>query len=210
MSSGLFKNFYDQYWSGRKEKSDRYRYKIFLSWIKPGTKVLDVGCGDGYLGALLKEKNHCDVTCLDISEPALKMAKERGLKTVMADIQDSLPFQDGSFDYVIATEVVEHIPFSEALLEEIKRVSRKYLIISIPNIAFWKYRLQLLQGRFPKQWVLQPFEHLHFWSVSDFKDMLGSLSIDIEEIKAGSGRRYIRDIWPNLFASQVCFKLRKK
>ena len=89
-------------------------------------------------------------------------------------------------------------------------VSKKYLLVSIPNIAFWKYRLTLLAGRFPKQWVVHPKEHLRYWSVPDFKKTINDLSFKIEKVSAGSGRRYLRDLWPNFFAEQVCFKLSKR
>jgi methionine biosynthesis protein MetW len=202
-------NFYDIYWTKRNDKSNRYRYKIFLSWIKDGSRVLDIGSGDGYLGALLKNNKNCDVTCLDISEVALDRAKNKGLNTVLANIEESLPFEDNAFDYVIASEVIEHIAHSERLLTEMKRISRNFLLVSIPNTAFWKYRLQLLGGKFPKQWAFEPYEHLRYWSVSDFKRTLSLLALSADEIRAGSGRRYLRDIWPSLFAEQVCFKISK-
>ncbi len=203
------KSFYDAYWTKRTDNSSRYRYKIFRSWIVDGAKVLDVGCGDGYLSDLLAREKKCEVTCLDISEVALAKARERGLKTVLASAEEPLPFGDNSFDYVIATEIIEHVPFSEQVITELARVSKNYILLSIPNVAFWKYRLQLLMGRFPRQWAFEPYEHLRFWSVKDFKETLSSLSLDLVELKAGSGKRYIRDWWPNLFAEQVCFKLSK-
>ncbi len=204
------KSFYDTYWTQRSESGDRYRYKIFMSWIKDGSQVLDIGCGDGYLGQLLQRQKKCDVTCFDISEVALNKAKAKGLKTVLGSVEDPLPFQNNSFDCVIATEIIEHVPLSEQVLREMSRISKKYILVSVPNVAFWKYRLQLLFGRFPKQWVFEPYEHLRFWSVIDFKEMLKPLSLHIEQIQAGSGKRYLRDWWPNLFAEQVCFKLSKK
>lgn len=204
-----YQNFYNSYWA--KGKSDnKHRYGIFLSWIEPGSRVLDIGCGDGYLAELITKNKNCNLTCLDISDVALQRAKARNLKVVQASMEDVLPFDDNSFDYVIATEALEHIAKTEEVLLEMVRVSKKHLLVSIPNIAFWKYRWTLLRGRFPKQWVVHPIEHLRYWSVDDFKKMLKDLNFGIEETKAGSGRRYVRDLWPNLFAKQVCFKLSKK
>ncbi len=204
-----YQNFYNNYWA--QGKSDhKYRYGIFRSWIESGSSVLDIGCGDGYLAELIAKNKKCDVVCLDVSEVALKRAAERGLKTICASVEDKLPFGDSSFDYVIATEVLEHVASTEEVLLEMARVGKKYILVSIPNIAFWKYRLDLLGGKFPKQWVAHPMEHLRYWSVGDFTKMLKDLNFEIEEIKAGSGRRYLRDLWPNLFAEQVCFKLSRK
>lgn len=204
------KNFYDSYWSTRNDTRNRYRYKIFTSWIKDESTILDIGCGDGYLGQLLQTEKRCDVTCLDISEVALRKAKERGLKVVLGNAEEGLPFKDDTFDCVIATEVLEHMSSSEEVLKEIKRVSRGQIIVSIPNIAFWKYRLQLLFGRFPKQWLIHPMEHLRFWSIPDFRDMLETIKLQIVDIRAGAGRRYLRDWWPNMFAEQVCFKIKSQ
>lgn len=203
-----YKNFYDQYWA--QGKSDyKYRYGIFTSWIELGSKVLDLGCGDGYLAEVIANKKSCQVTCLDISKVALERAKERGLKTIYASVEDKLPFEDSTFDHVVATEVLEHVASTEEVLLEMARVSKKYLLVSIPNIAFWEYRLTLLGGRFPKQWVFHPKEHLRYWSIPDFKTVLDGLDLKIVDMKAGSGRRYLRDLWPNFFAEQVCFKLSK-
>lgn len=203
-----YQDFYNRYWT--QARSDhKYRYDIFLSWIKPGSKVLDLGCGDGYLAELIEKKKSCDVTCLDISEVALKKAKARNLKVILSSLEDPLPFNDNSFDYVIATEALEHISAAEKVLSEMARISKGYLLVSMPNIAFWKHRLALLGGRFPKQWVIHPMEHLRYWSVPDFKTMLEKQNLKMTHIQAGSGRRYLRDLWPNLFAEQVCFKLSK-
>lgn len=203
-----YKNFYNQYWT--QIKSDyKYRYGIFTKWIDDGTKILDLGCGDGHLAEVLVNRKRCDVTCFDISEVALEKARIRGLKTVCGSIEDKLPFDDSIFDYVVATEALEHVALTEEVLLEMARVSKKYLLISIPNIAFWKYRLTLLGGRFPKQWTIHPREHLRYWSIPDFKMVLGGLNLKIIDMKAGSGRRYLRDFWPNFFAEQVCFKLSK-
>ncbi len=203
-----YQDFYDRYWIQGKS-AHKYRYDIFLSWISPGSKVLDLGCGDGYLAELIEKKNNCDVTCLDISEVALKKAKARNLKVVLGSLEDPLPFNDNSFDYVIATEALEHISATEKALLEMARVSKGHMLVSIPNIAFWKHRLTLLSGHFPKQWVIHPMEHLRYWSVADFRKMLEKQNFKITHTQAGSGKRYLRDFWPNLFAEQVCFKLSK-
>ncbi len=206
----LFKDFYNSYWDKRTKADFRYRYNVFLSWIKEGKKVLDIGCGDGYLAKMVKDKKNCDVTAIDISDTVIERVKKLGIKALVANIEDNLPFEDNSFDYVIATEVIEHLAFSEEAIKEMVRVSRQYILLSIPNIAHFKHRLTLLMGNFPKQWVINPVEHLRYWSVSDFKKTINDLNLKIVDIKAGSGRRYLRDIWPNLFAEQVCFLVSKK
>lgn len=202
------KAFYNNYWTTRKDSGSRYRYSVFLSWITSGSRVLDLGAGDGYLASLVATHKNAKVTCVDISEVALSKAKAKGLDVVVADLEKSLPLPAKSFDYVIATEIIEHIVFSEELLLEMKRVASKYIILSIPNSAYWKYRLELLLGSFPRQWAFHPREHLRFWSIGDFMKTLSDLGFEVEEIRAGSGRRYLRDWWMAMFAEQVCFKIK--
>ncbi len=201
---------YNNYWQKRKPHGFRYRYNVFKKWIAPGSHVLDVGSGDGALADFLQNQNGCEVTCIDVSEVAIERVRSLGLKGSVVDIEKSLPFPDKSFDYVVASEVIEHIPRSEDLLREMARISKKYVIISIPNTGFWKYRLGLLVGHFPKQWVMFPYEHVRFWTLSDFKKMISDLGFKLEAYEAAAGRRFIRDIYPDLFASQMCYKIRVK
>lgn len=201
---------YESYWGHRKDSGNRYRYSVFLSWLPEGSHVLDVGCGDGFFGERAQRERGCHVTGIDVSETALERARQRGLTARSADLSRPLPFENNSFDYVVASEVIEHVPHSEELLKEAMRISRKGVILSIPNTGFWKYRLQLLSGRFPKQWIVHPWEHLRFWTMEDFKETLHQLGFVCESIRAGSGRRYLRDWLPSLFAEQICYKIAKK
>jgi methionine biosynthesis protein MetW len=203
-------DFYEAYWRGRKAMKMRSRYHVFASWIEPGSKILDMGGGDGVLGEFLRDKLNCEIVCLDISAEALKRAGEKGLRTFQADATKPLPFTDGEFDYAISSEFIEHIPNAEDAVLEAMRVAKKYFLVSFPNVAYWRYRLQLLFGRMPKQWDRHPAEHLRFWSVPDFLEWIDALGFRVHEFKASNGRKYLRDFWPNLFGFQMCYKVGKK
>jgi len=203
-------NFYETYWQERGRMKMKPRYFVFARWIKPGSKVLDIGGGDGVFGEFLRDELRCDVVCLDISEHALKMAKERGLKTVLADATKRLPFADDEFDYTISSEFIEHIPNAEDAVREAMRITKKYFLVSFPNAAYWRYRLQMLMGRTPKQWEKHPAEHLRFWAIPDFKEWVDMLGFSVLEYKASNGKRFLRDIWPNLFGFQMCYKVGEK
>lgn len=69
---------------------------------------------------------------------------------------------------IVMSEFIEHIPNSEEVLKIVRQIAKNGVLISIPNIAYWKFRLQLLLGSFPKQWAVAPQEHLRYWSVYDF------------------------------------------
>ena len=202
--------FYDDYWLKRgKSKGLRLRYKLFLDWIQPNSRVLDIGGGDGHLGEILKNGKNCDVTVLDISEEAVKICQERGVKAVAGDIEKKILFNDDTFDVVILSDVLEHIVESEEAILEALRVSKSSIFVSFPNTGYLKYRIQLLFGRFPNQKFIHAKEHLRFWTVRDFKEMLDNLNIEIVQIKSSAGKFLLRDLWPSLLAGQLCLELKK-
>ena len=200
---------YDAYWDHRGASGNRYRYGVFVHWVAPGSTVLDAGCGDGFLGERLIKEKQCTVTGMDLSQVALERAKQRGLTVVQGSLDQPLQFAEGAFEYVIASESLEHIIHSEEALKELYRICRRAVIISVPNTGFWRYRWQLLMGKFPKQWIIHPWEHIRFWTIGDFHTMVRGLGLKIVEVKAGSGRRWLRDWWPALFAEQVCYLIKK-
>lgn len=202
--------FYETYWNVRGRMKMKPRYYIFASWIKPGSRILDIGGGDGVFGEYLRSHLQCDVVCLDISAKALEMAKERGLKTVQADATRTLPFRDDEFDYTISSEFIEHIPNSEDALREAMRVTKHNFLVSFPNAAYWRYRWQMIRGRTPKQWEKHPAEHLRFWAIPDFIEWVDMNGFCVQEYRSSNGKKYLRDIWPNLFGFQMCYKIGRK
>jgi SAM-dependent methyltransferase len=108
--------------------------------VPRGTKVLDVGCNDGTMMKLLKEKRECDVYGVDISELAIEAATEKGLNVQYADAH-KLPFKDKSFDVVILSEVLSHVQNPEEVLAEIRRVLKKngILLGSAPHANLQHY-----------------------------------------------------------------------
>jgi len=203
-------NFYNQYWQERgQSKGLRLRYRIFSNWLEPGSRVLDLGGGDGHLGEILTTEKHSQVTVLDLSEVAIALAKKRGLEARIGNLEDKLPFADNTYDVVILSEVLEHLVNSENVIKEAMRVCKKMVIGSVPNTGYFKYRWQLLTGHFPKQWLVSPTEHLRFWTIVDFKKMIADLNLKINKLAASAGRRFLRDWYPPLFAEQICFKLIK-
>ena len=186
----------------------RPRYDIFTLWIEPGSSVLDIGCGDGAFGEHIVAARAARYLGVDLSESGLELARARGLEVRQVDLGASAGALDElRFDYVVLSEVIEHVVDSEELLELAGRIAGRRVLLSVPNIAYWQYRLQLLRGRFPRQWAQDPREHLRFWSVPDFTRMAEELGFRVETVAASNGRRGLRDLWPNLFGVQVCFLL---
>ena len=203
------KQFYEKYWNARAKSSHRPRHNIFSEWIESNSSVLDVGCGDGaFLNFLKGQKRGINLIGVDISEQALSVSKERGFEVIQADVSNPLPFKDKFFDYLVCSEVLEHIANSEDLLKEMRRISRKGVLVSIPNIALWKHRCRLFFfGSFPIQWLLEPREHIRFFSIKDFIKTARFLGFTVRIVKVSTGTRILKYLWPNLFADQVCFYL---
>jgi methionine biosynthesis protein MetW len=153
------------------EKRWRSRWDFAQMHVPCGSKVLDVGCGDGVLGEFLTKEKSCEVYGLDISSLALDLSKTKGVVTYLCDVShDPFPFGDKTFDVVIMTCILEHIPFPEHTLEESKRVL-KYgglMIVTIPNATHIRNRLELLMGRMPSELLhMDAGIHFRFWNYRD-------------------------------------------
>ena len=203
------KDFYEHYWEERGSSGFRPRYRLFIDWIDRNDRILDIGCGDGYFGELLVKEKGVVYQGIDIAETAVQKARHRGLDVRTMDIEKDLhTIPDKHYDIVVISEVIEHVVHAEDILKELKRIAKKGVIVSIPNIAYWKFRLQLLTGSFPKQWAVAPQEHLRYWSVSDFIHTVEQIGFMVDRVQASNGRKPLRDWWPNMFGLQVCFYLR--
>lgn len=120
-----------------------------------GKKILDVGCGDGFITAKLGESTGARMSGVDISKYALRAAKQRGIEAKFANLDSGrIPFADGCFDAVFCGDVLEHVFDTEHLLGEVKRVLKPggFTVISVPNVAAWYNRIIMLFGFIPV-WV---------------------------------------------------------
>lgn len=194
---------YNQYWQTRGHHTMQPRYSIFSEMIDYGSSVLDLGCGDGLLLQYLRDGKSAQVHGIDISEEAVRLASERNVEITVGDILEI--DIEGVYDYIIVSEVLEHLADPEALIAKSKGKFCKALLISIPNIGYYKHRLRLLLGRFPVQWAWHPSEHLRFWTVVDFRLWLRQFDLDKAAVFASNGVPVLRDLLPNLFGDQVVF-----
>ncbi len=134
--------------------------------------VLDVGCGEGFGMNLLRQnaigKNWLGV---DVVDEALKLGKKQfpDLKMQKASAY-KLPFKDGLFDLVMSTEMLEHLEDPKKALSEMKRVTKKYLFLSVPHEP-WFQLTNLARGKYLKALGNHP-EHVNHWSVKNFKKLI--------------------------------------
>ena len=137
----------------------------------PGRRVLDVGCRFGALTRSYLDGN--EVVGLDVDRIALEEAARLGIETIWADAEEGLPFDDESFDVVVAGELLEHVRDPAGLLADVRRVLRPggTLVGSVPNAFRLKNRLRVLLGRHPED---DP-THLHLFSPDDLLALLRGL-----------------------------------
>lgn len=140
----------------------------------PYRQVLDVGCAEGFVSAHLT-KSHCaeaEFVGVDLDRASLLRGRQifGPMHRVVGDAQ-RLPFLDGSFDLVLCNEVLEHLAEPEVALRELKRVSRSYLLLSVPHEP-WFRSLNALRGKHLRQWGNDP-EHVQQWTAQGFVAFVG-------------------------------------
>lgn len=208
------KTDYDEYWDakastgmGKLSTFRRRRAEVFARAIRPGARVLDLGVGDGAILQYLIERRQIDGYGLDISPKAVEFCRAQGLKVDLADINQPIEQAiSGHFDAVILSEIIEHIPEPETLLNAL-RPHAAALIVSIPNTGFYQHRLRLLLGKFPLQWVVSPGEHLRFWTLTDFRWWARQMGFRITHQEAYEGTPGLRRLWPGLFGQAMVYVL---
>jgi methionine biosynthesis protein MetW len=205
-----FKLDYNKHWEYRGKHNVRSRFKIFADIIKDGSKVLDIGCGDGTNLRYLMDIKVIKGYGIDISKTAVDMAMEKGVKAFVKDVSRSGFKLEDTFDYIIISELLEHIPNPEDLILGIKNNFTTNLLISIPNVGYFKHRLRFcIGGRFPIQWRYHPAEHLRYWTTKDFKKWCIQLGFVVKNMIPSNGIPILKNILPNLFSNQVVFVLQK-
>ncbi len=177
------------------------RIPLFQAAIGRGRRVLDLGCRSGALTRHFLEGNA--VVGLDVDAAALAKAEVLGIEPVRANVEEPLPFEDATFDGVVAGELLEHLQFPDALVAEIARVLRPggVLVGSVPNAYRLQARLRFLRGRAPED---DP-THLRMFSPAAMRDLLaGFESIRLDFV----GGRY-RRLHPRLLARDLVFSGRR-
>lgn len=199
--------------------STRVDFELISSFIKPHSKVLDVGCGDGTLLDLLQVRQKVDGRGVELSQTGVDQCLAKGLSVIQGDADsDLIYYPDVGFDYVILSQTLQATHNPRKVLEQLLRIGNR-VIISIPNFGYWRVRASLLfRGRMPVtkelpySWYDTP--NIHFCTLKDFSQMVKTIGATVESAVAlnRTGQRVSLKLpggaW-NLFGQQAVFLLHK-
>lgn len=191
---------------------------LIAEWIKPGSRVLDLGCGDGTLLTYLHHQLQASGYGLEIDPDNVTACIGRGVPVIQSDIDAGLSdFDDDSFDYVIMTQTLQAVHYPHKVINEMLRVGREG-IVTFPNMGHWRSRMQVAFGgrmpitpALPYQWYDSP--NIHLCSVRDFEELCEEDGIEILEYttvdrahRTSLGMR----LFPNLLGEIAIYRFRRE
>lgn len=206
---------------------DVHREDLVLSLLDGGDKFLDVGCGSGSLVFRAKEK-YREAYGVDISAFCVREAEERKRERFgegapihfsRCNVGMRIDFPDGMFDTVASVAVIEHVFDLYGVIGEIHRVLKKggVFVIEVPNIAYLRYRIELLFGKLPvtsspHNWREVGWDggHLHYFTKKTLGGLLDDTGFEILKVTGGGLFGRIRSVYPSLLTGDLCVKARRR
>jgi methionine biosynthesis protein MetW len=184
-------------------------------WIEPGSRVLDLGCGNGEFLQLLQEKLQVKGLGLEIDPQDITESISRGLNIIEQDLDKGLSnFPDQSFDTVVMAHALQAVHYPDRILDEMLRIGRQ-CVVTFPNFGHWRCRIYLgTHGRMPVSksmpysWYTTP--NIHFCTVADFEQLCREKGIRILErdmIGNTNRKSVLATSWPNLFATTATYHI---
>jgi len=198
----------------------RLDFLLVADMVEPGSRVLDVGCGDGSLLSLLRDRRGVDGRGIEISREGVNACLAKGLPVIQGDADTDLAdYPDDAFDYVILSQTIQATRQPRVVLEHLLRIGRR-AIVSFPNFGHWRVRTDLaLKGRMPVtenlpySWYDTP--NIHFCTIRDFVELCREVGAQMEKAVAlNAGGQPMRVTLPwwvwNLLGEQAVFLLKRR
>ena len=192
--------------------SERKDMELIAEQVPVGSRVLDLGCGNGELLALLRNTRQCSGYGIEIDDANVLACEKRGVNVIQLNLEEGLAlFEDQSFDVVLQLDTLQNLRNTERMLLETARVGR-IGIVTFPNFAHWRNRLRVLSGRMPVTKVL-PFEwydtpNIRFGTHADFEVLARKIGLQVLDTFGIENGAPVRR-WPNLLASTAVFTFEK-
>lgn len=198
---------------------NRPDWHIVEQWIAPGSRVLDLGCGDGALLAHLIERRRVTAVGLELLDAQVAACVARGVSVIQADLDQGVSewFAPQSFDFVIVSQTIQAMRNPEILLAQMLHIAREG-IVTFPNMGYWRNRWQLgmrghmpMNEALPNPWYNTP--NIHLCTLTDFEALCAELGLEIlDRAVVDQDRRssfWLRR-WPNWFGEHAIYRLKKR
>ncbi len=188
-------------------------FAAIAAWIRPGAKVLDLGCGDGSLLHYLQERRDIFGYGVEIDDDNVLGCFKNGINIIQNDLESGLSsFESASFDYVILSQTLQAMRHTEIIIKEMLRVGRE-VIVSFPNFGYWKNRIQVVSGHMPVSetlpyhWFNTP--NIHLCTLGDFEALCDQQNAHILERIVMNGDRQVK-ILPNLMGVLAFYRFERR
>ncbi|MBI4203613.1 MAG: methionine biosynthesis protein MetW [Betaproteobacteria bacterium] len=194
--------------SGNGNGIQRSDFAAIAEWVRPGSRVLDLGCGDGTLLKYLKSKRNVSGYGVEIDDENILACVKNGVNVIQSDLERGLSeFEDRSFDYVILSQTLQAMKNSERIIKDMLRVGREG-IVTFPNFGYWKNRLHIAAGympvsdNLPYQWFDTP--NVHLCTIADFERFCRERRIRVVERKVLTNGKAV-GLLPNLLGALAIY-----
>ncbi|GJL76570.1 MAG TPA: methionine biosynthesis protein MetW [Nitrosomonas sp.] len=188
-------------------------FAAIAKWIKPGAKILDLGCGDGALLKYLQQERHVFGYGVEIDDDNVLGCLRNGINVIQNDLESGLSsFASDSFDYVILSQTLQAMKHTAEIIREMLRVGREG-IVSFPNFGYWKNRVQVIRGHMPVSeslpyhWYDTP--NIHLCTLGDFEALCHQCNAKILERRVMNKDRQI-ELLPNLMGKLAFYRFERK
>ena len=191
--------------------------KIIESWITDNSKVIDFGCGDGSLLQFLIDNKNVNGYGVEIDHEKIQQCVEKGLSVIEQDIDEGIQdFVSSNFDFAIMASSIQCLKNPHIALGRMLDLS-KQCVVTLPNLGYWRCRLNLLSGKMPvtpnlpSSWY--ETDNLHLCTIKDFEKLCADEGFVINKkiFLNGQGRKStLASVFPNIFSSEGVYLLERK